>query len=139
MKAAFLFCLIALASCKNISTRENNQEDIQNASKLMDQFYADVKSKNFDKAVSLCGGELTLTIKDDILIKIDSVWGGLNQYKLIEAKTVVTTTNGKTEGEYNLKFKVEYEKSPNNEENVFIRIINDSLKITGYHSVQLLN
>ncbi len=138
MKYTFLLLgILTLVACKNISQRENNPEDIQQAKTKMDKFYKSIKDKDYNKAASLCDGPL-LAQAPKLLYQIDSVWGGIKQYTAIWAKTTVTTINGKTTGEYNLKYKVEYEKSSNNEEDVFLTLTDDSLKITGYHSFQVL-
>jgi hypothetical protein len=138
-KVYFLLIISAAFNCKVIDKRENNPQDIKRAEELLDKFYQKVSQKDFDGAADYFGGETTKAEGKSVLIKIDSLWGSLKNYQAIWAQTSVSETNGKVEGILNLKYKTGYERSLNNEENVFLVFVNDSLYISGYHSTQILN
>ena len=138
MKKMWIILVVLVLSCTSITKRENDPKDIDRASLLMDRFYLEVKNKDFEKASKFSGGGLSPSELKSVLIKIDSIWGGIKKYKLVWGKTSVTETNGNVSGEYQLMYEVEYDKSENNEENVSLSLERDSLVITGFHSKQIL-
>lgn len=125
-------------SCTTMTTRENHPDDIRRATVVIDNFYKEVGKKNYHQAASLAGGDLKPEDMESVLLKIDSIWGGVQEYTVTWAKTTVTEKDGKISGDWQLTYDVTYNKSDKNEDLFFLKLINDSLVITEYHSKQIL-
>lgn len=129
-----IFCLISiiLASCDVSVNKQNSSNDIETAKKVSADFYRLVKEKKFTEAAKYF--DRTIGYEDGlkILENVNDHIGDLDTVLYVNGTSNTTVGSKKNQAEFELNFKAIYKKMSANEE-IVIELINDSLKITGYH------
>jgi hypothetical protein len=134
MKKIICFLSILIISCEVSVNRQNNASDIEAAKRLSADFYKLVKEKKFTDAAKFFGSTVGYMDGLRILENVNKHIGNLDTVIYVNgsSNTTVSSKKDQDKGEYSLNFKAFYEKMEANEE-IVIELINDSLKITGYH------
>ncbi|NUY80569.1 hypothetical protein HUK80_06660 [Flavobacterium sp. MAH-1] len=133
-RCASLFLLILLSACQFNSTYSNREEDKAEAEAVVEDFYAALRTKDYEKTVPfLSESFLEVSNKADLFqfyAKNDEVLGEIENYTLRDWKSnVVMGTNPRSE--YLLVYDV---KRPNydSEEIFTLTKIDDKVQILGY-------
>lgn len=124
-------CLLLL-SCEVSIDKQNNESDIETAKIASQNFYQLVKATKFKEAASYFGNTVGYEDGLHILENVNTHIGNLDTSIFLSGNSNVRITGTKKQAEFVLNFKAVYSKMEANEE-IVIELINDSLKITGYH------
>lgn len=132
MKNIFLLCCIALISCEVSVNKQNNATDIETAKEMSNNFYKLIKEKKFKDASKYFGSTVGYEDGLKILENVNNHIGDLDTAIYLSGNSNTTLSSKQNRAEYVFNFKAIYSKMSATEEMV-IELINDSLKITGYH------
>lgn len=128
----YILFLPFLTSCEVSINKQNNVSDIENAKKTSTVFYQLVKEKRFAEAAKYFGTTIGYEDGLKILGNVNEHIGNLDSVVFVNGNSNTTISSKKDQAQFELNFKAFYQKMEANEEMV-IELINDSLKITGYH------
>lgn len=132
MKSIFyLFCIVFI-SCEVSVNKQNNANDIETVKKMSNNFYKLIKEKDFKTASNYFGNAIGYEDGLKILKNVNDHIGDLDTVIYLNGNSNTTLSSKQNKAEYVFNFKTVYSKMTANEEMV-IELINDSLKITGYH------
>lgn len=121
-----------IVSCQVSVKKENSSSDIEEARKYSMSFYHLIKEREFESAARYFGPTIGYEDGLGILKNVNEHIGSLDTIIYLTGNSNKTVSANKKQEEYVLNFKAVYNKMEANEEMV-IELINDSLKITGYH------
>jgi len=124
--------LSLIISCDVSIKKENNEADIEVAKELSNNFYNLVIQKNFEEASLYFGPSIGYEDGLDILINVNNHIGNLDSVIYINGTSKTINSAKSVNAEYVLNFNTYYNKNRAKEEMV-IELINDTLKIEGYH------
>ena len=130
---SILILLLLSISCNFSVNRENNPSDIDRAKKINYSFYSLVKNKQFNEASNYFGPDVGYKDGLEIIKKINEIAGNLDTVIFLNGTSEVTSKSNQRAEYYSLNFSVIYHKDTTQEE-IVIELLNDSLKINGYHA-----
>lgn len=134
-KILFVIFVISSLGCKFTKTYKNRESDKAAAIKVIDSFYNDLSSKNYNSAVSHFEKSVDLPERQNEILttlfkNASEKFGEINKKDLAVAETLVTEGD-KSTGEYHLTFYVIREKVTSKESfKMFYR--QGSIKIKDY-------
>jgi len=112
--------------------KQNNATDIETAKETSNNFYKLIKEKKFKDASKYFGTTIGYEDGLKILENVNDHIGDLDTAIYLSGNSNTTLSSKHNRSEYVFNFKAIYSKMSATEEMV-IELINDSLKITGYH------
>lgn len=132
IKLIFCFTCYLFISCETSINKQNKPNDIEIAKTTSENFYRLVKAKRFKEAANYFGTTIGYQDGLHILENVNAHIGDLDTAIYVSGNSNITISKTQYEAEFVLNYKVTYTKDQANEEMV-IEVINDSMKITGYH------
>ena len=124
----FVFSLTFLCSC--FVTKENNEEDIQNAKAKCDK-YLEFTKTNIDSAFKLTS-HVDINIFKRIAEKSDSVYGKIISFSYLNGISKVLSYSGKNpEGEFSLNYRLTREKI-NTTKTLYLKLYKDTIRVVNY-------
>jgi hypothetical protein len=139
MKNYLLLFILLFISCERKETRNNSDEDVKEAKQLTAKFYEELRVLDTLKIYQYL--DKTVPKKDvgKLFVRNNNEYGNINNTEIKDISTTTVILNTNSDSKYRIEVVVLYDKMKCIETVSFTKKNNESAKLEGYLTQEVLN